>query len=301
MSMGAAQQKDATAMNQSSARSSSDAGSDMDEKDTVVSSSSGTSPTFTTSESPSPDSSRCSHRDVSSRELNTSSGSKFSTHTQNTYDTRVGSASEDTKNGEEHHEHTKSDLNTDQGEILPHPVTSPTSPPSRPGFKKARFLDPIRSYSYQRQRTAHTGSEDTENQAKPRPPGRPLQRGPSLRTKVLLPRADEKYLLPSRMPPKLKSLNCFPLTAFIEWLAGTRFGRKLGMVRASGSGRSGVEGRRERWLRKRMKKSTISHNLPLEITLYLVCLLYLFTLPLPWSLFASPAPLFFTSSVPSGA
>ncbi|KAF5381539.1 hypothetical protein D9615_005618 [Tricholomella constricta] len=82
----------------------------------------------------------------------------------------------------------------------------------------------------------------------PRPPyARP-------REKIILPRDDERFLLPARMPPKYHLFDLFPFSIVVKWL--TKRGRE-------------IKGRKAARLRAKMRQNAISHNLPLEISLYL--------------------------------
>ncbi|KAK1230952.1 hypothetical protein PQX77_005926 [Marasmius sp. AFHP31] len=89
----------------------------------------------------------------------------------------------------------------------------------------------------------------------------PVQRNPSVesttkvdRDKVILSRADEVYLLPSKLPPKYHYFDIFPLSLLVDLL--TDRGRT-------------VKGKKAAKLRAKMRNKAISHNLPLEISLYL--------------------------------
>ena len=89
-----------------------------------------------------------------------------------------------------------------------------------------------------------------------------MQRNPSIesttkvdRDKVILSRADEVYLLPSKLPPKYHYFDIFPLSLLVDLL--TDRGKTL-------------KGKKAARLRAKMRNKAISHNLPLEISLYLV-------------------------------
>lgn len=109
--------------------------------------------------------------------------------------------------------------------LLPPPVTSATS-------KKTTFLEPMHA-----------------------PRSGPTYSAP--REKIILPRGDEGFLLPSHMPPKYHIFDLFPFSLLVAWL--TRRGRE-------------VKGKKAAKLRAEMRKNAVSHNLPLEISLYLVSL-----------------------------
>jgi ion channel-forming bestrophin family protein len=73
--------------------------------------------------------------------------------------------------------------------------------------------------------------------------------------KFVLHRADEQYLLPANSPPAFYILDLFPFSLLVRVL--TKRGKEL-------------KGKKAARLRARMQKKLISHNLPLEISLYLV-------------------------------
>ncbi|KAG6918810.1 hypothetical protein DXG01_011562 [Tephrocybe rancida] len=72
--------------------------------------------------------------------------------------------------------------------------------------------------------------------------------------KIILQRADEGHLLPARRPPKYHIIDLFPFSLAVRFL--TRRGAEL-------------KGKTAARLRAKMRKNTVSHNLPLEISLYL--------------------------------
>ncbi|KAG6865356.1 hypothetical protein C0991_003208 [Blastosporella zonata] len=74
------------------------------------------------------------------------------------------------------------------------------------------------------------------------------------REKTILPRGDEGYLLPSRIPPRYHIIDLFPFSLLVKCL--TKRGREL-------------KGKTAAKLRARLRNNTVSHNLPLEISLYL--------------------------------
>jgi hypothetical protein len=65
----------------------------------------------------------------------------------------------------------------------------------------------------------------------------------------------EDYLLPARNPPRYSSFDVFPLSLFVQCL--TKRGKD-------------VKGKKGARARAKLRNSAISHNLPLEISLYLV-------------------------------
>jgi hypothetical protein len=76
--------------------------------------------------------------------------------------------------------------------------------------------------------------------------------------KVILARADEAFLLPGSLPPKYHLFDLFPFSLLVKCL--TKRGAEL-------------KGKKAARLRAKMASSVGSHNLPLEISLYLVRLL----------------------------
>lgn len=86
-----------------------------------------------------------------------------------------------------------------------------------------------------------------------------LRSGPAFsapREKTILPRSDEYKLLPSHMPPEYHVFDLFP-SLLVAWLM--RRGKE-------------VKGKKAAKLRAEMLRSAGSHNIPLELSLYLVSL-----------------------------
>lgn len=79
------------------------------------------------------------------------------------------------------------------------------------------------------------------------------------RGNVVLSRDEEAYLLPGFLPPKYHLLDLFPFSIIVQCL--TRQGK-------------GVSGRKGARLRAKLQ-SSVSHNIPLEVSLYLVSLNFL--------------------------
>ncbi|KAF8880641.1 UPF0187-domain-containing protein [Infundibulicybe gibba] len=77
--------------------------------------------------------------------------------------------------------------------------------------------------------------------------------------KVILSQADERFLLPAHMPPSHHIYDLFPFSLLAKVL--TRRGREVG-------------GRKAARMRAKMRDHAVSHNVPLEISLYLVRLFY---------------------------
>ncbi|KAJ7595691.1 Bestrophin, RFP-TM, chloride channel-domain-containing protein [Mycena floridula] len=72
--------------------------------------------------------------------------------------------------------------------------------------------------------------------------------------KVILPRQDEGLLFPSRMPPKYHIFDLFPFSLLVRVL--TKRGKE-------------VKGKKAARMRAKMRTNAVSHNLPLEISLYI--------------------------------
>jgi ion channel-forming bestrophin family protein len=81
----------------------------------------------------------------------------------------------------------------------------------------------------------------------------------SLQEKPNLNGIDDEYLLPSRIPPKYGLFDFFPFSLLVRRLT------KRGVD---------VKGKKAARMRAKLKGSVISHNIPLEISLYLVCVFY---------------------------
>lgn len=116
---------------------------------------------------------------------------------------------------------------------LPDPVTSPTAKSVKSvGSKRASFSIDIVS-------------------------SRPNNRGFSLdeKKRTVIPAAEEAYLYPASMPPKYTIFDLFPFSLLTGYI--TKRGHEVG-------------GKKAAKIRQKMKQKTISHNLPLEISLYLV-------------------------------
>ncbi|KAF9456292.1 Bestrophin, RFP-TM, chloride channel-domain-containing protein [Collybia nuda] len=76
----------------------------------------------------------------------------------------------------------------------------------------------------------------------------------SPREKIILQRDDEGLLLPAHMPPKYHIFDLFPFSLLIQYF--TNRGKE-------------IKGKKAARLRAKMRQKAISHNLPLEISLYL--------------------------------
>ncbi|KAK0476345.1 Bestrophin, RFP-TM, chloride channel-domain-containing protein [Armillaria novae-zelandiae] len=72
--------------------------------------------------------------------------------------------------------------------------------------------------------------------------------------KIILTKAEEAYLLPASMPPKYHLFDLFPFSLFIPLL--TKRGKE-------------IKGKKAARIRAKMRNRGVSHNLPLEISLYL--------------------------------
>ncbi|THU99022.1 UPF0187-domain-containing protein [Dendrothele bispora CBS 962.96] len=80
------------------------------------------------------------------------------------------------------------------------------------------------------------------------------EKKPDKPERVILHREDEKFLLPSRDPPKYGLFDLFPFSLLVKVL--TSSGKEL-------------KGKKAARLRAKMRNVGVSHNLPLEISLYL--------------------------------
>jgi putative membrane protein len=75
--------------------------------------------------------------------------------------------------------------------------------------------------------------------------------------RIILQREDEVYLMPAKNPPPYGLFDMFPFSLLVRYL--TEKGKD-------------VKGKKAARLRAKMRKESISHNLPLELSLYLVSL-----------------------------
>jgi len=75
------------------------------------------------------------------------------------------------------------------------------------------------------------------------------------RTRQVIPAQEEAFLFPASMPPKYTIFDLFPFSLFIKMF------EKRGHE---------VKGKKAQRIRAKMLQKTISHNLPLELSLYLV-------------------------------
>jgi putative membrane protein len=73
--------------------------------------------------------------------------------------------------------------------------------------------------------------------------------------RIVLSKHDESYLMPSHMPPKYGLFDLFPFSLLVSYL--------------SHRGKE-VKGKKGAKVRAKLKQHAISHNLPLELSLYLV-------------------------------
>jgi len=72
---------------------------------------------------------------------------------------------------------------------------------------------------------------------------------------MILPRHDEAYLMPAHLPPKYGIFDLFPFSLLVKYLTGQ--GKE-------------VKGKKGARLRAKMRNQAVSHNIPLELLLYLV-------------------------------
>ena len=118
-------------------------------------------------------------------------------------------------------------------DLLPPPVTAPR----KSSRTRTTFLEPDHS-SYAR---PHRVREH------------PLRE----KEQVILSPEDEKFLFPGYMPPKYHLFDLFPFSLLV------------GILTARGKD---VKGKKAAKIRAQMRKNAVSHNLPHEISLYLVSL-----------------------------
>lgn len=115
-------------------------------------------------------------------------------------------------------------------DLLPAPVTT-----TRFSEKKTTFLEPDPS-SHKQLRMSHDSRFREKEQ-------------------VILSTEDENFLFPAYMPPKYHLFDLFPFSLLVGTL--TARGKE-------------VKGKKAAKIRAQMRKNSISHNLPHEISLYLV-------------------------------
>ncbi|KAH9476018.1 UPF0187 protein [Psilocybe cubensis] len=72
--------------------------------------------------------------------------------------------------------------------------------------------------------------------------------------RIILSQHDESYLMPAHMPPKYSVFDIFPFSLLVKWL--TEKGKD-------------VKGKKGARIRAKLRNEAISHNLPLELSLYL--------------------------------
>ncbi|KDR70193.1 hypothetical protein GALMADRAFT_255052 [Galerina marginata CBS 339.88] len=72
--------------------------------------------------------------------------------------------------------------------------------------------------------------------------------------RMILPRHDESYLMPANMPPKYSLFDLFPFSLLVKFL--TKRGKD-------------VKGKKGARIRAKLRNEAVSHNLPLELSLYL--------------------------------
>lgn len=126
--------------------------------------------------------------------------------------------------------HDKHPSNT-ASDHLPVPVTTST----KFSNKKTTFLEPNPSFHNHLHRHPDLKLRDKEQ--------------------VILSSEDEKFLFPAYMPPKYHFFDLFPFSLLVGTL--TAHGKE-------------VKGKKAAKIRAQMRKNAVSHNLPHEITLYLV-------------------------------
>ena len=130
-------------------------------------------------------------------------------------------------------------------DLLPPPVTAPGTPSKK--TKKTTFIEP----------------EPGSRFRPATPTGR--SRGASHeKERVILSPAEEKFLFPAHLPPKYHFFDLFPFSLLVGLL--TKRGKRL-------------KGKKAARLRASMIHHAVSHNLPLEISLYLVSVVFTAIVP----------------------
>ncbi|KAG6811349.1 hypothetical protein H0H92_007856 [Tricholoma furcatifolium] len=122
------------------------------------------------------------------------------------------------------------------------PALSPTLPvpATSPRARKTSFLSPVKEkHDHLSLFHSHSHSHHARTPSK---------------EKMILARGDEGFLLPARDPPRYHLFDLFPFSLLVRCL--TKRGAAL-------------KGKKAAKLRAKMRQNTISHNLPLEISLYL--------------------------------
>lgn len=85
--------------------------------------------------------------------------------------------------------------------------------------------------------------------------GRSTVFGKKEKDRMILARQDENYLLPAKLPPKYSFFDIFPFSLLVHYM--TEKGRE-------------VKGKKAARMRAKLRNEAVSHNLPLELSLYLV-------------------------------
>ncbi|KIK63996.1 hypothetical protein GYMLUDRAFT_162017 [Collybiopsis luxurians FD-317 M1] len=134
-------------------------------------------------------------------------------------------------------------------DLIEEPVTSeihspPGSPTSATSFHHRHPSDASRNHTFLTQRRS---AEKIVSDAKSTMSEEPVER-------VILRKADEVFLFPAKMPPKYHLFDLFPFSLLVRVL--TKRGKEL-------------KGKKAARLRAKMRNKAVSHNLPLEISLYL--------------------------------
>ncbi|KAI5824652.1 UPF0187-domain-containing protein [Schizophyllum commune Tattone D] len=138
-----------------------------------------------------------------------------------------------------------------RGPGLPAPVTQPAAPKrtltavlENMGLGGEKYSDSEFKDKDSKKDVKHKSKKDKKDKKSDDEPER---------ANVLKP-SDEEYLFPASMPPKFYILDLFPFSLLVKCL--TERGRSL-------------KGKKAAKLRAKMINSTVSHNLPLELSLYL--------------------------------
>ena len=164
---------------------------------------------------------------------------------------------------------------------FPSPATSPTNAtnlkgilasPTSPGKQPSVTIPPMSSVLHRRERNGPTSPTLLPPPVSVGSPGKRASFLASIASprshkvakemeRMVLPRQDESYLMPAHIPPRYGLFDLFPFSLLVTFL--TDQGRE-------------VKGKKGARIRAKLRNQAVSHNLPLELSLYLVNLPSLF-------------------------
>jgi len=156
-------------------------------------------------------------------------------------------------------------LHGDDGADDPAPPSSPLTSPLSPDKQPNITIAPIKSVLHHRERNGPTSPTLLPPPVSVGSPGKRTSFLSSIasprahqvfkeKDRMILPRHDEPYLMPAHMPPKYGIFDLFPFSLLVKYLTGQ--GKE-------------VKGKKGARLRAKLRNQAISHNLPLELSLYL--------------------------------